>query len=134
MKVSPENNKCLLTKKELLESEVYILVDKTPFYVNEGGQAFDKGFIQIKGLLFDIFLVKKIRGFVFHVGRLINNDSRYLILIKNVTYEFSPNLNCNSFQRFKSHMVKYLFLTVKNGINIKLNFPTAELIFNQSFV
>lgn len=82
-------NDCLLKKEELTESEVYIILDKTPFYVNEGGQAFDKGFIQINSLLFDIYEVRKICGFIFHIGHLINNDSRYLkIKLKNYDYNF----------------------------------------------
>ncbi|XP_043471771.1 alanine--tRNA ligase, mitochondrial-like, partial [Leptopilina heterotoma] len=80
LKISPEVNNCHLEKDELRQSEVYIVLDKTPFYVNEGGQAFDNGFIQIKNLLFDIYEVRKIRGYVFHVGHLINNDSRKIPL------------------------------------------------------
>ena len=77
LKLSPEESDCTLEKEELLGREVNILLDKTPFYVKAGGQTSDKGFIQIKSLLFDIYEVRKIRGYVFHVGHVVNNDSRF---------------------------------------------------------
>ncbi|XP_033228068.1 alanine--tRNA ligase, mitochondrial [Belonocnema kinseyi] len=78
LKLSPEESDCILEKDDFLGREVNILLDKTPFYVKEGGQTFDKGYVQIKSLLFDIYEVRKIRGYVFHVGYVVNNKSRKL--------------------------------------------------------
>ncbi|XP_015593600.1 alanine--tRNA ligase, mitochondrial [Cephus cinctus] len=55
-------------------SEVGIILDKTPFYAPEGGQLSDKGHIDLKKLRLEVAEVRKIRGYVIHLGKFIVQD------------------------------------------------------------
>lgn len=55
-------------------AEVGIILDRTPAYSFAGSQISDKGFIQIKDLLFNFENVRKIRDYVIHIGHFIDWD------------------------------------------------------------
>ncbi len=51
---------------------VKIVLDKTPFYAESGGQTGDKGEIKNKDFLVKVFDVKKVSGAWIHIGKLIS--------------------------------------------------------------
>jgi alanyl-tRNA synthetase len=51
-------------------TEVQIVLDKTPFYAESGGQIGDKGYISVDGVLIRIEDVKKESDFFIHFGRI----------------------------------------------------------------
>lgn len=57
-------------------SEVGIILDKTPAYSPAGSQISDKGHIQINNLFFNFEKVRKIRDYVIHIGHFVDwNES-----------------------------------------------------------
>ncbi|KAK0179803.1 hypothetical protein PV327_005520 [Microctonus hyperodae] len=60
------NNK--LSRERLKNSKVAILLDKTSFYSQEGGQLSDKGIIYMNNLIFNVTEVHKIQDYVIHYG------------------------------------------------------------------
>ncbi|KAL7297401.1 hypothetical protein TKK_0009782 [Trichogramma kaykai] len=54
------------------DTEVGVILDRTSAYSSAGGQISDKGHIQIKNLLFKFDYVKKIRGYLIHVGHFVD--------------------------------------------------------------
>ncbi|MBI4686662.1 MAG: alanine--tRNA ligase [Nitrospirae bacterium] len=52
------------------EEEIEIILDKTPFYGESGGQAGDKGTIRAAGLKVEITNTKKISGIISHIGTI----------------------------------------------------------------
>lgn len=57
-------------------AQVGLILDKTPAYSTAGSQVCDKGYIQIKDLLFNFEQVRKIRDYVIHVGHFVDwNES-----------------------------------------------------------
>ncbi len=59
--------------KELKENEEgEIILDKTPFYPEKGGQIGDKGIIEGEGFLFDVFTTQTpVDGLIVHKGKVI---------------------------------------------------------------
>ncbi|KAK0172011.1 hypothetical protein PV328_005388 [Microctonus aethiopoides] len=60
------NNK--LNRETLKDGKAAILLDKTSFYSQEGGQLSDKGIIYINNLIFNVTEVHKIQDYVIHYG------------------------------------------------------------------
>ncbi len=63
----------IIAKKDTDENTLLIF-DKTPFYVESGGQVGDTGNLQIDGNIFDVVSVTKIDGKIIHV---VSNSSSY---------------------------------------------------------
>nr|XP_012216572.1 PREDICTED: alanine--tRNA ligase, mitochondrial [Linepithema humile] len=71
------NNRIAINIDEILNStdEIGIILDKTVCYSLEGGQVSDKGNIRIKNLLFNINNVRKVNGYVIHLGHFAKTDA-----------------------------------------------------------
>ncbi len=66
-------NSKIIAKKGT-DKNTLLIFDKTPFYVESGGQAGDTGSLQIDGNVFDVISVTKIDGKIIHV---VSNTSNY---------------------------------------------------------
>ena len=62
------------------QSEFILIMDKTNFYPNSGGQASDSGVVKFKnGSVFNVIDVFHIRGYSFHVGKWENPNDMTVI-------------------------------------------------------
>jgi alanyl-tRNA synthetase len=52
------------------EDQVGVVLNKTNFYAESGGQIFDQGFLEAAGMKFEVDQVQTFGGYVLHVGRL----------------------------------------------------------------
>ena len=57
-------------------ADTIVILDRTPFYVESGGQVSDHGFIESGGALVDIKYVMKHSDVVIHFGDLVRGDFR----------------------------------------------------------
>jgi alanyl-tRNA synthetase len=72
LKISAES-KILAVNNDVDNS--FLIFDKTPFYVESGGQASDSGYFKINEKVFDIIDVKKIDNKIVHI---VSNDAGYI--------------------------------------------------------
>jgi len=54
--------------------EAYLVLDKTPFYAESGGQAGDRGVISVQGASFDVSDVQKRGETYFHIGKVSQGE------------------------------------------------------------
>ena len=54
--------------------EAYLVLDKTPFYAESGGQAGDRGVISVQGATFDVLDVQKRGETYFHIGKVSQGE------------------------------------------------------------
>ncbi|XP_008557857.1 alanine--tRNA ligase, mitochondrial [Microplitis demolitor] len=57
-----------IDETQFKSGEIGLVLDKTPFYANEGGQLSDKGLIKVNNLKFNITDVEKSQDYVIHYG------------------------------------------------------------------
>ena len=60
------------------DSRVWIVLDRTPFYAEAGGQVGDRGRIEGKGFVVEVQDVQKARGRIVHKGCLVEGDTAAL--------------------------------------------------------
>ncbi len=61
------------------DSRVWLVLDRTPFYAEAGGQVGDRGRIESNGFAVEIEDVQKARGGIVHRGRLVAGETGALI-------------------------------------------------------
>jgi alanyl-tRNA synthetase len=49
------------------ETNTYVLLDKTPFYAESGGQVDDHGWIEVSGIKYKVDALSKVNGMVVHI-------------------------------------------------------------------
>ena len=60
------------------DSRVWLVLDRTPFYAEAGGQVGDRGRIEGKNFVVEVEDVQKARGGIFHKGRLVEGETEAL--------------------------------------------------------
>lgn len=65
------NEKGFVNSIGVSENSVGVVLDKTNFYAESGGQIFDQGFLEGTDLKFEVDSVQSYGGYVLHVGRLL---------------------------------------------------------------
>ncbi|XP_012275682.1 alanine--tRNA ligase, mitochondrial isoform X2 [Orussus abietinus] len=73
--------------------EIGLILDKTPYYTCEGGQASDTGYIQFKNLRFNVNEVYKLHGYVIHVGKFAAQSVANTELELRVGVECVPTID-----------------------------------------
>ena len=64
----------IVFSNEIEKDQIEIFVERTPFYAESGGQVADKGYIEGLDFSLQIVDVRKARGGIAHVGRLIAGE------------------------------------------------------------
>ena len=57
------------------DSRVWLVLDRTPFYAEAGGQVGDRGRIEGEGFVVEVENTKKEHGGIFHIGRLVKGEA-----------------------------------------------------------
>ncbi len=94
-----------------IEENTLIIFDKTPFYVESGGQVGDTGNLEIEDKNFEIINVKKIDNKIIHV---VNNSDKYNFEVGSVV-----KLSINKSQRMdtkRNHSATHLMHTALRKI------------------
>ncbi len=60
------------------DSRVWLVLDRTPFYAEAGGQVGDRGRIEGEGFVVEVEDVQKARGGIVHKGRLVEGETEAL--------------------------------------------------------
>ena len=60
------------------DSRVWLVLDRTPFYAEAGGQVGDRGRIEGSGFVVEVQDVQKVRGGIVHKGCLVEGDTAAL--------------------------------------------------------
>ena len=60
------------------DSQVWLVLDRTPFYAEAGGQVGDRGRIEGKDFAVEVEDVQKARGGIVHRGRLVEGETKAL--------------------------------------------------------
>ena len=60
------------------DGRVQLVLDRTPFYAEAGGQVGDRGRIEGEGFVVEVEDVQKVHGGIFHIGRLVEGEARAL--------------------------------------------------------
>ena len=60
------------------DSQVWLVLDRTPFYAEAGGQVGDRGRIEGNGFAVEVEDAKKARGGIVHRGRLVEGETKAL--------------------------------------------------------
>lgn len=72
----------VLVEEAFSGDEVKVIIDKTPFYAESGGQVADKGFMKTDGLLLQVEDVKKApNGQTIHTAKVIDGELRTGMLL-----------------------------------------------------
>jgi alanyl-tRNA synthetase len=58
------------------ETPVTVVLDRTPFYGESGGQVGDTGFLRGEGLVFAVEDAQKTDGYIQHIGRVVEGELR----------------------------------------------------------
>lgn len=58
------------------ESPVAVVLDRTPFYGESGGQVGDSGVLRADGLLFEVEDAQKVDSYIQHIGRVVKGEIR----------------------------------------------------------
>ncbi len=57
------------------DDRVWLLLNRTPFYAEAGGQVGDRGMIEGEGFVVEVEDAKKEHGGIFHIGRLVKGEA-----------------------------------------------------------
>ena len=57
------------------DSRVWLVLDRTPFYAEAGGQVGDRGWVEGNGFVVEVEDVQKARGGIVHKGRLVEGET-----------------------------------------------------------
>ena len=77
------------------DHDVKIVLDKTPFYAESGGQVADKGFLLNDVLRIEIYTVEKEAGRVIHHGKIIEGTINPSPLIAQIDESFRQSIKLN---------------------------------------
>jgi alanyl-tRNA synthetase len=58
------------------DEELAVILDRTNFYAEMGGQVGDRGTLRAKDLVFDVTATRAVGGYVLHIGRIISGRIR----------------------------------------------------------
>ena len=77
------------------EDDFLFVLNKTPFYAEQGGQTFDVGFVKNSQLKISVFNVQKLHGTIVHYGKIdkgaINQNPLTAVIDKNNRKQISIN-------------------------------------------
>ena len=135
-KKSKENEKFSFVENLKLDDECIVVLDKSNFYPESGGQQSDKGLItSSNGLAIQVDSVHHVQGFTFHVGKVLEIKSP-----EELSFDLNNQVSCqvDSSRRFFTSLNHTAVHVLNDGLrkhfkNESSIIQTGSIVRDKSF-
>lgn len=97
---------CQATALRLLQDNTVLILDRTPFYAESGGQVGDTGVIEGNGFRFEVHNTRRFGDYILHEGQLINGHTLSLPLAVTARVERNRRLSIMA-NHTATHLLHY---------------------------